>query len=253
MSKKQIIFRIDDVGASSKQFEVYSNLFLGNFLFLKYLPTFAAWGPYHELEYTTWVKICEILQKYRAKVTVAITASWVEKDSRLIPFPKKLPSQANILLKGVRSNLIEIANHGLTHCVVGKHLPKLFSSNRKFHREFWDWVAEEIHYKYLAESQKILQDYFGKVVTFVPPGNVWTKDTEKAAFANGLKYLCTKSDLVKTGEKSNGLTYIGDSEALVIHDRDIVKKGISWLKGQLEGFVRQGFEITAVSDFEKGS
>ena len=32
---KKIVFRMDDVGASSKKFEVYSKVKFGNFLFLK--------------------------------------------------------------------------------------------------------------------------------------------------------------------------------------------------------------------------
>ncbi len=247
--KRKIIFRIDDVGASSKQFEVYSKFFLGNVLFLKYLPPFAAWGPYHELKEATWDKILEILKKNNAKVTMAITAAWVEKNDSLTPFTEKFPKQAEILKHGVEEGLVEIGNHGLTHCVVGKHLPKLFTSNRKYHREFWDWVPKEIHGKHLADSQKILGNFFGKVMTFIPPGNVWTVDTEKAAAKFGLKYLC--SNQVKTGEKSNGLTYIGDSQALVIHDRDIVKKGIGWFEEKLSEFTRQNFEITTVSEFAR--
>ena len=57
--------------------------------------------------------------------------------NQLIPFHKDF--QIALKLKeGIKNNLIEVANHGLT-CVVGKHLPRLFSSNRKFHREFWDY------------------------------------------------------------------------------------------------------------------
>ena len=240
---------MDDVGSSSKQFEVYSNFFWGNLLFLKYFTPFAAWGPYIELTEKMWKEILQILANLNVKMTVAITACWVEKDGSLIPFTRKFPKQAAALKKGVEEGLIEVANHGLTHCVVGKHLPRLFSSNRKFHREFWKWIPKEIHYRHLEESQKKLQDYFGKVLTFVPPGGVWTKDTEIAAFKSNIRYLCASSSLVKTGKLSNGLIYIEDSDNLVFHDRDISKNGINWLKDKLKQLKNDKFEMTTVLNF----
>lgn len=248
---KKIIFRIDDIGSSSKKYEVYSKFFLGNFLFLKYLPPFASWGPYQELPAQIWEKIFDLLEKFKAKMTVAVTASWVEEDGTLVPFPKKFNRQAKILKKGVDRNLIEIANHGLTHCVLGKHKPRPFSPNRKFHREFWQWVPKETHYKNLETSQKILKDYFGPILIFVPPGNVWTQDTEIAAFKFGIRFLCGRSDLVKTGQKSNGLIYISDSDSFSFHDRDIAKRGVSALEEKLGEFKKRNFEIITVSDFAK--
>ena len=247
--KKQIIFRMDDIGASSKRFEVYSKFFLGNFLFLKYLPVFAAWGPYPELTAEVWREILNILEKTNSQMTIAVTSAWVEEDANLTPFPKKFPKQAKILKRGVSQKLIEIANHGLAHCVVGKHLPRLFLPNRKFHREFWNWVPKEVHYQNLERSQKILQDYFGKVVTFVPPGNVWTKDTEMAAVKFGIKYLCGLENFVKTAQKSNGLIYISDSDSFTFHDRDVVKNGIGWFKEKILEFKDKDFEITTVGNF----
>ena len=47
----KIALRIDDIGASTKKFEVYSKLPFGNFLFLKYLYPFKAWAPYDEINY----------------------------------------------------------------------------------------------------------------------------------------------------------------------------------------------------------
>lgn len=251
MKKRAIIFRIDDIGASSKQFEVYSKFPGGNFLFIKYLYPFSAWGPYQELTASVLEKILKILKKLNAKLTVGVTACWVEKDNSLTPYPKKFPEQATILKNGVQEGLIEIANHGLSHCVVGQHLPRLLSSNRNFHREFWDWLPKKLHYQHLEQSQKILEQYFGKVVTFVPPGNVWTKDTEIAAAKFGLKYFCAKFDLVKTGDKSNGLTYISDLNSFSFHDRDIVQNGISWLEDQIIKFQWQGFEIQSSVGFAR--
>ena len=54
---------MDDVGASSKKYEVYSKLLFGNFLFLKYIPPFKAMGPYNELTVDNWDEIISILDK----------------------------------------------------------------------------------------------------------------------------------------------------------------------------------------------
>jgi len=125
--------RIDDIGASTKRYEVYSKKMFGNFLFLKYLPGFKAWGPYDEMDDAQWQKVLDLLIKYSAKLTVGITASWVDRDGDLVPFPEKFPVQAGVIKQGWKEGLLEIASHGLTHCVLGKHLPRFFSSNRKYH------------------------------------------------------------------------------------------------------------------------
>ena len=86
--KRKVALRIDDIGASSKQFEVYSNKWfgVGNLFFLKKLDFFKAWGPYKEMTASEWEAIFEILKKYDAKITVGVTASWVEYSGQLVPF-----------------------------------------------------------------------------------------------------------------------------------------------------------------------
>ena len=54
----------------------------------------------------------------------------------------------------------------------------MFSSNRKNHREFWDFMPREWHFDHIKTSQKILKDWIGyQVTTFIPPGNVYSNDT----------------------------------------------------------------------------
>ena len=158
----KVVLRMDDVGASTKHFEVYSKIPFGNFLFLKYLPFFRAWGVYREIDSELWSEIFDFLVKENAKLSIAITASWVEKDGRLVPFPEKFPKESKLIKEALRENIIEISNHGLTHCVVGKHQPRLFSSNRKYHREFWDWLPQEIHNQHIERSQKIFEEWLGE-------------------------------------------------------------------------------------------
>lgn len=228
----KIAFRMDDVGASTKQFEVYSKSLIGNFLVLKYFPPFKAWAPYNELSAKNWEEIINILDRTNSKITVAVTAAWVEKNGDLTPFPKKFPKQAAILKKALQSGLIEIANHGLTHCVVGQHLPRLFTSNRKYHREFLDFLSEEEIKNHLEKSQKILEDYFKtRVTTFTPPGNMYTKFTWEYAQKIGLKYLSVK-----------------EKNTFAFHDKDIILNGIQWLEKKINLFKSQGFQIVKVKE-----
>jgi len=78
-------------------------------------------------------KLVRYANEKKVKLTVGITACWVTYDGDLIPFPEKYPEQADLLKFGSESGLLEIANHGLTHCVVGKHF-FISSSNRHYFR-----------------------------------------------------------------------------------------------------------------------
>jgi peptidoglycan/xylan/chitin deacetylase (PgdA/CDA1 family) len=231
-----LALRLDDVGASTKRYEVYSKRSFGvgrvrvsgNWLFLKYLPGLKAWGPYRELEAADWYHVFDVLQRASASMTVAVTAAWAEAADRVTPFPRRFPAAAAALRDGVRQGLIEIANHGLTHCVLDRNRfrPHWFSSNREFHREFWEWVPARIHDEHVARAQAILQDYFQvPVVTFVPPGNVFTDDTLAAAERHGLRYVSCETPVRRRG----ALTILGNEDVEAFHDRDLVQNGVGWL------------------------
>lgn len=248
--QKKIALRIDDICASSKLYEIYGRegIFFSNFLFLKYTYGLRKRFPYREIKRDEWKRILEIFTRYGAKLTVGITASWVEKDGSQTPFFEKFPQEAAAIKEGLAAGIIEVANHGLTHCVVGKHLPKAFSSNRTFHREFWDWIPAPVHQQHIQESQRLLTQYFGRTIeTLIPPGNVWTGDTERYAYEAGIKYLSSREELCPTGKKRNGLLYIGEKHVIAFHDRDIVLNGISWLEDLLSK--NQDKEIVTVSEF----
>ncbi len=238
-----VCLRMDDVGASSKYFERHGHTrlhfggvavpFPGNFWFLKSIPPFRRWGPYREMSVPEWEATLSILSSSGARMTVAVTASWVEEDGRLTPFDEKFPEQRRVIREGVEAGLIEIANHGLTHCVVeeGKFRVGFWRDNRNFHREFWDWVPAAIRKDHLDRSQDILERSFGqRPTTFVPPGNVHTPDTLEFARAAGLRWLsCSRPPVTE----SPALTYVSDSELLAFHDRELVLYGLSWLKDRL--------------------
>ncbi len=225
---------MDDVGASSKKFNVYSKSRLGNFLFLKRVKPFKAWGPYDEISVEQWKKIIELLSSYNFKLTVAITASWVDENNNLIPFPEKFPNQANLLKDAFKNEMIEIVNHGLTHCVVGKHLPRYFTSVRKYHREFWDWIPDDTQKMHLEESSRILKEWLGnKIDTFVPPGNVYSKYTVEAL--NELNFSRINSSVQLDCHYKN-LKMIDEKNVFAFHDKDISILGIDWFKNQLIKF-----------------
>lgn len=234
-----IALRLDDVGAASKRHEIYgmtripvgrwSVPFPGNFLFLKYVPPIRRWGSYRELRAAEWERMLIALEAAGSRMTVAVTAGWVERDGRIVPFPTKFPDAAAMLREGVRAGRLEIANHGYTHCLLagGAFRPKLFSGNRQFHREFYDWLPETIHRDHLRRAQTILQEFFvQRVLTLVPPGSLLSPKTISAAVETGLRYLSCRNAQAWNGMR--GLTAAHDSRVTAIHDRDVVRSGVEW-------------------------
>lgn len=228
-----VALRLDDVGAASKQHEVHGVTrirvgpvalpFPGNLLFLKYLPPVKRWGPYPELTAAQWEVILGELAESGARLTVAVTAGWVERDGRIVPFPEKFPEQARVLRQGVERGLLEVANHGYTHCVVqdGLYRPRLFSGNRPWHREFYDWLPEEVHREHLMRAQEILGSWLGAAVeTLVPPGNVFSPKTVAAAASVGIRYISCRR--AATRERAAGIVFVDDARVIAFHDRDIV-------------------------------
>jgi peptidoglycan/xylan/chitin deacetylase (PgdA/CDA1 family) len=229
----RIALRIDDIGGSTKQFEVYSKRKIGNFLFLKYLKGFKAWGPYREMSVDEWNEVYKILRRFKAKLTVGITAAWIGRDGSLTPFPEKFSEEAKILKDGLNEGLLEIANHGLTHCVVGKHLPKLFTSNRKYHREFWDWIPREVHFEHLEKSQKIFRQWLGEPpTTLIPPGNVYSIDTLQAAEKYGIKQINSYMD----HNIKSRVQIINNDNVDAFHDREIVLEGLEYFNQKLSDY-----------------
>ncbi len=280
MKNNKIALRIDDIGASSKKFEVYGQesiklfgksipiSFISNFLFIKKIPGISKWGIYEEMTPFQIEGMIELIRKFNAKLTIAITAAWVEADGSLIPYHEKFPVQAKILKKALKSEIIQIVNHGYTHCVIGQHKPRLFSSNRTYHREFWDWLPESLHEEHIRSSQVILQEYFDtKIDLLVPPGNVFCEYTVKACLNNGITKIHGRKSSMFSGNKSkkcvkSGISYIDNMESndgktveisfipndnvFSFHDREIVKNGLKWLEEALLSFKEK--EFVFVSD-----
>jgi peptidoglycan/xylan/chitin deacetylase (PgdA/CDA1 family) len=243
----RIALRIDDIGASTKIHEQYSRRRFLNVGFLRDRRLFGAWGPYREMTSDEWKNVFQLLDRHKAKLTVAITATWVESDGTLVPFPEKFPAEAQALLDGVKAGLIEIANHGLTHCVLQdrKFLPGLVGNNRSYHREFWDWLPEDVHFEHLERSQNILQNWLGSsVTTLVPPGNVFCETTLRAAQKNGIRLVnCSRPQSASLP----GISVIGNDNILDFHDRELVLFGIDWLERALQK-IPHGTQFSFVKD-----
>ena len=235
-----LAFRLDDVGACSKRYEVYSDCSWGvgpvrvsaNWLWFKYVHPWKKWGPYRELTAQEWGGVVRLLEGHHAKLTVAVTAGWAEREDRVIPFPVRFPAQAAALKAGVERGVIEIANHGLTHCVLQDNAfkPRWFTGNRTAHREFWDWVPLEEQERHLRESQDILQGFFRQdVVTFVPPGHVFSEATLAIAERYGLRYVSCRAPQRAAGR----MLVLGEEGVAAFHDRDLVLHGLDWLADRL--------------------
>ena len=241
VSSESIALRLDDVGAATKAHERHGRTrvagvpFPGNVLFLKQMPGIKRWGPYRELEASEWERILTLLEQKAARMTVAITAGWVEADGHVVPFPQKFPDEAAAIRRGLDRGLLEIANHGYTHCVLADRAfrPRAFASNRAYHREFVDGVSEIEQREHLARSQGILETYFAtRVVTFVPPGNAFSRATGAMAVEHGLRFLSCHEASAR-GPVS-GLTFLDDGGAVTsLHDRDLVLGGLDALSALL--------------------
>ena len=254
-----VALRLDDVGAASKRHEVYGLTrlrvgplalpFPGNLLVLKYLPPIKRWGPYRELSVSEWEAILAALDRAGARMTVAITAGWVETDGSITPFPQKFPDAAAVIRQGVRRARIEVANHGYTHCVLrdGLFRPRLFAGNREAHREFHDWLPAETHRDHICRAQDILEQFFGvRVVTFVPPGNVFSRTTLEVAVGAGIRYVSCL-DPGRYGAVA-GLSWVGGDDVVAIHDRDLVLDGMATLHRLLEGRVAPFVAVREVGE-----
>lgn len=247
-----VALRMDDVGAASKRHEVYGVTrlrlgglrvpFPGNLLFLKYLPPIKRWGPYRELEAADWEAVLERLERAGSRMTVGVTAGWVEADGSIVPYPLKFPEASRALRGGVERGLLEVANHGYTHCVLqGRRFrPRLFSGNRGEHREFYDWLPDDVHRQHLRISQEILQNFLGRaVLTLVPPGNVLSRKTLVAAAEAGIRIVSCLG--ATRWAPFPGLTLVDDARVLAFHDRDVVLGGAAWLERLLAGAPAGGY------------
>ncbi len=243
-----MFLRIDDIGASSKEFEYYGKNsvkvfgkflplpeLLTNFLFFKKFPLWSGWAKYKELSSEDWIRIINFLSQNNVILNVALTACWVNKEGNLIKFNEKFPSQTEVIKDAINKKLIYILNHGLTHCIPGKHMPMRFKSNQKYHREFSNYLNFDDQFKHLEKSQRIIFEIFGfypKIL--VPPGNQYNLDTLKSMNKLNMKYIqCHRDKSHQPSDyylKKFNIKHIDNSKVEVLHDKDIVTKGLKYFQ-----------------------
>lgn len=132
------MLRLDDLGASSKQYEWWSRHRWANVWPLHHRKLFGAWGPYRELTAAELDALCGMAVHYEAPLMLAITAQWVEADGTQIPYSIKFPQHAGVVRRWVDRGRVTVAAHGLTHCQPGQHRPRWIGGNRRWHREHND-------------------------------------------------------------------------------------------------------------------
>jgi phage anti-repressor protein len=130
---------------------------------------------------------------------------------------------------------------------VGKHKPRLFSSNRKYHREFWEWLPYETQYFNISKSSEIFKNWLGfSPDILVPPGNVYSIDTIKICEELNFKTInSSKTFHVKTNIRilnndngvinsnddtnSNKKLFTNTDESDFVIDLEVLAK---WLKAE---------------------
>jgi hypothetical protein len=211
-----IPLRIDDFGASSKRYERHRGKLFA----------------YREVTARELNELWIWLARRQSACTLAITACWVERDGTLTPYPQKFPLQAHTIRQGIAAGVFEVACHGLTHCIPGQHVRPWYSlrSNRQWHREFIDALDVDVQVQHLTLAKQILEDYFAvPVTTLVPPGNAiprWAVER-----ARGLGYATV------TCRARGAQGIVDDSAHYVVHDRDLVARGIGGALDRIPGRV----------------
>lgn len=143
MAPRRRSLRLDDLGASSKQFEWWSRRRWANVWPLHSRALFGAWGPYRELAPHALDRICIAVDTVGRTLTLAITPNWVERDGTLIPYETKYPQHAAVVRRWARAGVVTVVQHGWTHCLPGQHHPRWIGGNRPAHREdYADRVRE---------------------------------------------------------------------------------------------------------------
>lgn len=201
--------RLDDLGASSKLYERHRT----------------KWRAYRELDCDDLADLGRWCVLKGATLTLAMTACWVERDGSLTPYHEKYPEQAAVIHYWARRGIFEIAAHGLTHCVPGRHRPSWipWRGNRQWHREFIDYVPFNVQVEHLRRARAILEDRFMvPVTTLVPPGNAISERLAMDAVEKHGYSLVTC--------RARGRRFIvDDSTHTVLHDADLVRNGMEVL------------------------
>lgn len=228
--------RLDDFGASAKHNEIYTKALngWGNLFGLHNFQKFRAWAKYDEIEPELLERFIQKLIDRNSRATLGITACWLNLDGSMETFNVKFPDHVKLLNEGIACKVIEIANHGLTHAVTEDlaFKPKIFSSNRTMHREYWPWRSNGVIRTSVSLSQMILGECFGLRPTIgVPPGNAWCRSYAEACSEYGIKIINSNlpsQDQVNLDEL--GLIYLSNDRVHALHDKELTEETLEFFK-----------------------
>lgn len=186
---------MDDFGASSKQFEIWSRSRLANLTPLKYVWPFKAMGKYREMHPDELHQLFRLVKDYGSRISLGVTACWVNQYSDLVPFNDIFPEQAAVIHLAVNEGIAEVVNHGYTHCQVGKHLPRWFDGNREAHREFVPDMSMAQAASHLLMSQQSFREWLSPEPSIlVPPGLQFPAKFQDTAKLAGLRVWTRKDE-----------------------------------------------------------
>ena len=74
-----------------------------------------------------------------------------------------------------------------------------------------------------------LRNFETEIVTFVPPGNVFSRSTELACAENGIRRINCNTQ----SKENSTLRIIGNERVIAFHDREVVLEGVNWLEKKI--------------------
>ena len=182
------------------------------------------WGPYQELKMEN--RIFNFSHISEEKILAVAITGWISNDNKLTPFNERFPDQAKFLKEANDLGLIKILT-GLSHCVIGLHMPNPISSNG-YHREFVDWLPEFIHKKHILLSQEILENWLGNPVSILaPPGNDYSFKTVRACEDTNIKYIHSSRNFVP---ENSSISFLDSRKCICFHDREVKLYGKKYIQ-----------------------
>jgi hypothetical protein len=249
-----------------------------------------------------WEESIALLKKYHARLSVMYIPLWIDDgnsengdlfvngrevrerkrgrlyDSKDIIFVKNHGKNEKIiydyseeflaLTDGLRSGLVDIESHGLTH--VDTKLDRWLQAKDRYSNP--DWYHEFRHVydnrdsdeaeqtQVLQKSAQKIKEFFGiSPCTIAPSGHEQSSNSEEISHMNGYKLFSSNyNSIVKQGliirntkiksiffeETKPDSSFLNSGYPIVgvFHDFDIVNKGVNWLEDTIADWKKHGTE-----------
>ncbi|MEC8299458.1 MAG: polysaccharide deacetylase family protein [Pseudomonadota bacterium] len=231
--KEPKLLRMDDFGACSRVYEKHSSKFFGllDFYPLYHRRLLGSWGPFRELSVEEIVEIATILGERNVMMLFCITAGWPCINGGIAKFHEVFPEQSKKIKEYAQLGIFQIANHGLTHCVLEDpryRRPGIFG-NRDRHREFLPERSNKHLQESIELSQQIISDYFeAEPQILVPPGHAISSRVFPYLYDSGIEAVASGSSHLPN-IKFRNMQILNGENFEVFHTRDIVLRGTDFL------------------------